>query len=55
MTIEFIVAELKIRLNSTLSCTEFCKYIFDSEELLKAIKSDEKYTFKKMFNNYLFV
>ncbi|CAF4047485.1 unnamed protein product [Rotaria sordida] len=47
MTTELISAELKIRLNSTLSCTELYKYILSSEDLLRAIKSDEKYTFKR--------
>ncbi|CAF5022389.1 unnamed protein product, partial [Rotaria sp. Silwood1] len=41
MTTELISAELKIRLNSTLSCTELYKYILSSEDLLRAIKSDE--------------
>ncbi len=52
---ELISVELRIRLNYTLSCTELYKYMLDSEELLKAIKSNETYTFKKMFNNYSFV
>ncbi|CAF4999545.1 unnamed protein product, partial [Rotaria sp. Silwood1] len=47
MTTELISAELKIRLNSTLSCTELYKYILSSEYLLRAIKSNEKYTFKR--------
>ncbi|CAF3611196.1 unnamed protein product [Rotaria sp. Silwood1] len=49
MTTELISAELKIRLNSTLSCTELYKYILSSEDLLRAIKSDEKYTFKRKY------
>ncbi|CAF1304803.1 unnamed protein product [Rotaria sordida] len=47
MTTELISAELKIRLNSTLSSTELYKYILSSEDLLRAIKSDEKHTFKR--------
>ncbi|CAF1396996.1 unnamed protein product [Rotaria sp. Silwood1] len=47
MTNELVSAELKIRFNSTLSCTEMYKYILCNQDLLKAIKSDEKYTFKK--------
>jgi len=43
------IDELKIQFNSTLSCTELYKHILASEELLKAIKSDEKY----IFNNYI--
>ncbi|CAF3205487.1 unnamed protein product [Rotaria sp. Silwood2] len=44
--VKIISAELKVRLNSTLSCTELYKYILSSEDLLRAIKSDEKYKFK---------
>ena len=47
MTTELVSAELKIRLNSTLSCTEMYKHILCNQDLLKAIKSDEKYTFKR--------
>jgi hypothetical protein len=47
MTTELVLAELKIRLNSTLSCNELYKYLLGNEDLLRAIKSDEKYTFKK--------
>ncbi|CAF4439097.1 unnamed protein product, partial [Rotaria sp. Silwood2] len=47
MTTELISAELRIRLNSTLSCTEFFKYTLNNEDLLRVIKSDEKYTFKR--------
>jgi len=47
MTTELIPAELKTCLNSTLSCTEMYKHILGSQDLLKAIKSNEKYTFKK--------
>jgi hypothetical protein len=44
---ELISGELNIRLNSTLSCTEIYKHILGSQDLSKAIKSNEKYTFKK--------
>ena len=53
MSTELVSAELKIRLNSTLSCTEKYKYILSNRELLKAIQSDEKYTFKNNMSNYL--
>jgi hypothetical protein len=55
MTIELISGELNIRLNSTLSCTEIYKHIIDSQDLSKAIKSNEKYTFKKMCSIILFI
>jgi hypothetical protein len=47
MTTELVSAELKIRLKSTLACSELYKYLLGNEDLLKVIKSDEKYTFKK--------
>ena len=55
MRTEFISVELKIRLNSTLSCTEMYKHILDSKDLSKAIKSNKKYTFKKMCSIILFI
>ncbi len=47
MTTELISAELKIRLNSSLPCIEMYKHILPNQDLLKAIKSDKKYTFKR--------
>ena len=47
MTTELMAAELKIRFNSMLSCTEVYKYILSNEDLLRVIKSDEKYTFRR--------
>jgi hypothetical protein len=44
---ELISVELRIRLNYTLSCTELYKYMLANQDLLKAIKSDSKYTFKR--------
>ena len=44
---ELISAELKIRLNSSLSCIEMYKHLLSNQDLLKAIKSDEKYAFKR--------
>jgi hAT family C-terminal dimerisation region len=55
MTTELVSAELKIRLNSTLSCTELYKYLLDNEDSLRAIKSNDKYTLKKKFNNYIYL
>ncbi len=55
MTTELVSAELKIRLTSTLSCTELYKYLLGNEDLLRAIKSDEKYRFKKKFNSYIYL
>ncbi|CAF1150096.1 unnamed protein product [Adineta steineri] len=47
MTTELISAELKIRLNSSFSCIEIFKHVLSNQDLLKAIKSDEKYAFKR--------
>ncbi|CAF2869534.1 unnamed protein product [Rotaria sp. Silwood2] len=47
MTIELLSAELKIRLNSSLSCIEMYKHVLSNQDLLKAIKSDENYAFKR--------
>jgi hypothetical protein len=49
MTTELISAELKIRLNATQSCTDMHKKILCDPSLLKAIRSNEKYTFKKQY------
>ncbi len=55
MTTELISAESKILLNSTLSCTVMYKHILGSQNLSKAIKSNEKYTFKKIYSIILFI
>jgi hypothetical protein len=47
MRTELVSAELNIRLNSSLSCTEMYIYLLGNQDLLKAIKSDKKYTFKR--------
>ncbi|CAF3066045.1 unnamed protein product [Rotaria sp. Silwood2] len=38
MTIDLLSAELKIRLNSSLSCIEMYKHVLSNQDLLKAIK-----------------
>jgi hypothetical protein len=47
MTTELVVAELKIRLNAVVPCADMYKYILSKQDLLKAIRSVEKYTFRK--------
>ena len=42
MSTKLISAELKIRLNSSLSCIEMHKYLLCNQDLLKAIKSVKK-------------
>jgi hypothetical protein len=46
-TTELIAAELNIRLNAVLPCADMYKYILSNQDLLKAIRSVEKYTFRK--------
>ena len=47
ITRDLITVELKIRLKSTVSCIALHKYILSSEDVLRAIEPDEKYTFKR--------
>jgi hypothetical protein len=47
MTTELVAAELKIRLNTVLSCADMYRYILSNQYLLKAVQSDEKHTFRK--------
>ncbi|CAF1484951.1 unnamed protein product [Rotaria sordida] len=47
MSTELIAAELKIRLNSSLSCTKIYDFLLSKPELLKLIHSNEKYCTKK--------
>jgi hypothetical protein len=55
MTTELVAAELKIRLNAVLPCVDMYKYILSNQDLLKAIRSDEKYTFRESCSINLFV
>ena len=56
MTTELVSAELKIRLNANLTCANMYKYILSNQDLLKAIRSDEKYTFKKkVFSKFIYL
>ncbi|CAF1517367.1 unnamed protein product [Rotaria sordida] len=47
ITSDSVAAELQIRRNGFLSCTDMLKYLLSQKELLKAISSNHKYTFKK--------
>ena len=47
MLTKFIATELKIRLNSSLSCTEPYEFFLSKPELLKLICSNGKYCIKK--------
>jgi len=52
---ELVSAELKTRLNATLPTADMYRYILSNQDLLKAIRSDEKYTFKKKCSVNLFI
>ncbi len=47
MSTELIRAELQIRLNSSLCCTQAYEYFLSKPELLKLVYSSQKYSFKK--------
>ncbi|CAF4257829.1 unnamed protein product [Rotaria magnacalcarata] len=47
MSVESIAAELQIRRNGSISCIDMHKYLLSQKELLEAISSNNKYTFKK--------
>ncbi|CAF3949635.1 unnamed protein product [Rotaria magnacalcarata] len=47
MSVESIAAELRIRRNGSISCIDMHKYLLSQKELLEAISSNNKYTFKK--------
>ena len=47
MSLNSITAELQIRRNTSLSCTDMHKYLLSRKELMRAINSNNKYTFKK--------
>ncbi|CAF1937723.1 unnamed protein product [Rotaria magnacalcarata] len=41
---ELVGAELKVKVNSQLNCTEFYDYLLNNQDLLKQIRSSDKYT-----------
>ncbi|CAF4740009.1 unnamed protein product, partial [Rotaria sp. Silwood2] len=47
MSVESIAAELQIRRNSSISCIDMHKHFLSQKELLGAISSNNKYTFKR--------
>ncbi|CAF1454086.1 unnamed protein product, partial [Didymodactylos carnosus] len=47
MSTELISAELKIRLNAQISCSDIYSYSLSKPDLLKSVHSVEKYSFKK--------
>jgi hypothetical protein len=47
MSTELVSAELKIRLNSRISCTDFFEHILDQPDFLRNARSSQKYSFVK--------
>ncbi|CAF4653234.1 unnamed protein product [Rotaria socialis] len=47
MSVDLVSAELQIRRNSSLSCTDMHQYLLSDKELLGAISCNNKYAFKK--------
>ena len=47
MDIDLVAAELQIRKNFDIPCTNFLKLILTQEDLLKQIASNEKFIKKK--------
>ena len=47
MVNESIAAELKIRLNSTMTCKDFFSFAQTQPQLIKCAKSQQKYSFEK--------
>ncbi|CAF4570697.1 unnamed protein product, partial [Rotaria sp. Silwood2] len=41
---DLVSAELKIKVNTQYNCTEFYDYLLNNQDLLKQIRSSEKYT-----------
>lgn len=46
MNISTVKAELQIQSNLEMSCSDFYNFAIKNKELLKAAKSDSKYSFK---------
>ena len=44
MRLDLVSAELKIKLNTQYSCSEFYDHLLTNQDLLKQIRSSEKYT-----------
>ena len=51
MSLNSITAELHIRLNTSLSCTDMYKYLLSGKELTTAIHSNNKYISKNSVLN----
>ncbi len=46
MKVDLVKAEICICVNYSMSCNEFSEYVIKNNELLRAAKSNQKYTFK---------
>ena len=47
MSKELVSAELKIRMNSRISCTDFFEHILGETDLLRSVRSSQKYSVVK--------
>ncbi len=47
MSVDSITAELQIRRNTSLSCTDMHKHLLSRKDLMATISSNSKYTSKK--------
>jgi len=47
MSTELVSAELKIRMNSRISCTDFFEHILGQTDFLRRVRSTQKYSFVK--------
>nr|XP_049699481.1 uncharacterized protein LOC126055228 [Helicoverpa armigera] len=47
LTLEHVKAEIQIKTNFNMACSEFYNYVIKNKAILKAAKSNEKYNFNK--------
>lgn len=47
LTLEHVKAEIQIKTNFSMTCSEFYNYVIKNKAILKATKSNEKYNFNK--------
>jgi hypothetical protein len=47
MSTETVAAELQIRLNCKMKCSDFFTFVQTEPELLKCARSSQKYSYKK--------
>ena len=50
---QFVKAELCVKVNFNLNCSEFLDYVSKQKDLITASKSEQKYKFKKKLDKRL--